>query len=66
MADPTPSRTRRPKAVRGTERSAPPSIHPAAPYLYVLAVAGMASLILALYVWFHRAEIQRIINVSPV
>jgi hypothetical protein len=50
----------------GAEGPGPPSVHPAAPYLYVLAVAGMASLILALYVWFHRAEIQRIINVSPV
>ena len=53
-------------AVPGAEGPGPPWVHPAAPYLYVLAIAGMASLILALYVWFHRAEIQRIINLSPV
>jgi len=53
-------------AVPSAEGPPPPSVHPAVPYLYVLAVAAMASLILAVYVWFHRAEIQRIIDLSPV
>ncbi len=53
-------------AVPSAEGPPPASVHPAVPYLYVLAVAAMASLVVALYAWFHREEILRIINVSPV